>query len=466
MIKLLNSLKGDKGIWSFVALLALFSFMPVFSASSNLAYMNHGTGNTLSYLLKHAVHILFGFFILYNIQKVPYHYFRSISRLALPIVWLLLGYTLFFGVEQGSATRWIQVPFIGISFQTSALASIVLMIFVARYLSKTQTEPVSFKSSFIDLWIPVGITLMLILPNNFSTAALIFSMVLMLTFIGNYPLKYIGTIIGTGIAMFALFIIVAKVVEKTNPDNTPKIFGRVKTWENRIGSFSKDNGDKESSDDDYQIEKAKTAIASGGIYGLGPGKSVQKNFLPQSSSDFIFAIIVEEYGLIGGLGVLVLYLLLFFRFIIAAHKANSPFGKLLVVGLGFPIIFQALINMGVAVQLLPVTGQTLPLVSSGGSSIWMTCIAIGIIISVTKKEEEIAEELEEKEQRNIALQKLIDKQMEEDANEELIDDIEENQEIKKKSKESFETYENDYSIEDNSRPNPMTAIDGIRKRRQ
>ena len=439
MIKLLNTLKGDKGIWSFVALLAMFSFMPVFSASSNLAYMNHGTGNTLGYLLKHAVHIIFGFFILYQIQKVPYHYFRSISRIALPIVWILLTYTLFFGVEQGSATRWIQVPFVGISFQTSALAFIVLMVYVARYLSKTQTEPLTFKSSFIDLWIPVGITLMLILPNNFSTAALIFSMVLMLTFVGNYPFKFITIVIGGGIALFTLFLITAKVVEKTNPDNTPKIFGRVKTWENRVGNFFSNN--KEITDDDYQIEKAKTAIASGGVYGLGPGKSVQKNFLPQSSSDFIFAIIVEEYGLIGGFGVLLLYLLLFFRFIIAAHKANSPFGRLLVVGLGFPIIFQALINMGVAVQLLPVTGQTLPLVSSGGSSIWMTCIAIGIIISVTKKEEEIAQELDEREQRKIALDKLIDKQLEEDATE----------------NEVLEEENEDYSITDSAR-NPMKAV--------
>ncbi len=444
MIKLINSLKGDKGIWSFVALLALFSFMPVFSASSNLAYMNHGTGNTFVYLLKHAVHIIFGFFILYNIQKVPYHFFRGISRILLPIVWLLLAYTLFFGVEQGSATRWIQVPFIGISFQTSALASIVLMIFVARYLSKTKTEPIPFKTSFVNLWIPVGITLALILPNNFSTAALIFMMVMMLSFIGNYPLKHIGIIISIGLAMFTFFILVAKVVEKTNPDNTPKVFARVKTWENRVENFFANNPDKENSDDDYQIEKAKTAIASGGVYGLGPGKSVQKNFLPQSSSDFIFAIIVEEYGLFGGLGVLALYLLLFFRFIVAAHKARSPFGKLLVVGLGFPIIFQALINMGVAVQLLPVTGQTLPLVSSGGSSIWMTCIAIGIIISVTKKEEEIAQELEDKEQRNIALQKLIDKQLEEDA-----------QEIEK-LEPVFET-EDDYSIVETGK-NPMAAV--------
>ena len=178
----------------------------------------------------------------------------------------------------------------------------------------------------------------------------------------------------------------------------------------RIDNFATDKPDE----DDYQIEKAKIAIASGGLYGLGPGKSVQKNFLPQSSSDFIYAIIVEEYGMVGGISVLGLYLLLLFRFVVAAHKANSLFGKLVVVGLGFPIIFQAMTNMAVAVELLPVTGQTLPLISSGGTSIWMTCIALGIILSVTKKEEEIAEELAEKQKRDDALQKLIDKQIQED----------------------------------------------------
>lgn len=410
MKTLISNLKGDKGIWSFVALLALFSFMPVFSASSNLAFMNNGTGNTLSYLVKHAVHIGVGFFMIYRLHKMPYHYFRAISKIMLPVVWLLLGYTMFKGTVIGgaNASRWIQVPFVGITFQTSTLASIVLMIYVARYLSKKRETPVTFKNSLWELWTPVGITLGLILPSNFSTAALIFSMVILLVFIGKYPLKYIGTVILMGIVAFSFFILVVKAF----PDAFPN---RVDTWMSRIESFTTDKPDE----DDYQIEKAKIAIASGGIYGVGPGKSVQKNFLPQSSSDFIFAIIVEEYGLIGGLGVLLLYLLLFFRFIVAAHKCNSMFGKLLVVGLGFPIIFQALINMGVAVELLPVTGQTLPLISSGGSSIWMTSIAIGIILSVTKKEEEIAIELVEKEQREIALQKLIDKQLLEDEAEEL-----------------------------------------------
>ena len=410
MKTLISNLKGDKGIWSFVALLALFSFMPVFSASSNLAFMNNGTGNTLSYLIKHAVHIIVGFFMIYRLHKMPYHYFRAISKILLPVVWLLLIYTMLKGtvIDGANASRWIQVPFVGITFQTSTVASIVLMIFVARYLSKTRETPVTFKNSLWELWTPVAITIGLILPANFSTAALIFSMVILLVFIGKYPIKYIGTIILMGIIALSFFILVVKAFPGAFPN-------RVDTWISRIENFTSDKPDE----DDYQIEKAKIAIASGGIYGVGPGKSVQKNFLPQSSSDFIYAIIIEEYGLIGGLGVLALYMLLFFRFIIAAHKSNSIFGKLLVVGLGFPIIFQALINMGVAVELLPVTGQTLPLISSGGSSIWMTCIAIGIILSVTKKEEEIASELQEKEQREIALQKLIDKQLAEDEAEEL-----------------------------------------------
>lgn len=405
MLKIINSLKGDKVIWAFVALLALFSFMPVFSASSNLAYMRHGSGNAVTYLIKHLAHIFIGFFIIYQVHKIPYHYFRGISRIALPIVWVLLIYTLVKGtvIDGANASRWIQVPFIGISFQTSTLAAIILYIYVARYLSKKREKEPNFKESFIDLWIPVFITLMFILPANFSTAALIFAMVTMLAFIGKYPLKYIGIIIGSGVVVLTMFILVAKAF----PDAFPN---RVDTWMSRIDSFTSDK----PNEDDYQIEKAKIAIASGGVYGLGPGKSVQKNFLPQSSSDFIYAIIVEEYGLLGALTVLGMYMLLLFRFVVAAHKANSMFGKLVVIGLGFPIIFQALINMAVAVELLPVTGQTLPLISSGGSSVWMTCIAVGIILSVTKKEEEIAEELQEKQKREEALQRLIDKQIKEE----------------------------------------------------
>lgn len=449
MKELINSLKGDKVIWAFVALLALFSFMPVFSASSNLAYMRHGSGNAITYLLKHAVHIFIGFLIIYQIHKVPYHYFRGISKIALPIVWILLVYTLVKGtvIDGANASRWISIPYIGISFQTSTLAAIVLYVFVARYLSKSREAQPTFQDTLLKLWLPVFITILLILPANFSTAALIFAMVTMLAFIGKYPLKYIGIILGAGFLGLMFFILVVKAF----PDAFPN---RVQTWEKRIGNFFNKGEDAKDSDEYYQIERAKTAIATGGVYGLGPGKSVQKNFLPQSSSDFIFAIIVEEYGLFGAIVILGLYLLLLFRFIVAAHKANSLFGKLVVVGLGFPIVFQALINMGVAVELLPVTGQTLPLISSGGSSIWMTCIGIGIILSVTKKEEEIAEELAEKEKREEALKKLIDKQLQDDEEESEDENQEKVNQMKASIKNKIAEEQEDYSITEN----PMKAV--------
>ena len=455
MKQIISRLHGDKVIWALVALMALFSFMPVFSASSNLAYMRHGSGNALTYLLKHAFHLSFGFFIIFQVHRIPYHFFRGISRIALPIVWALLLLTLVKGtvIDGANASRWIQIPFIGISFQTSTFAAVVLYVYVARYLSKHNDTKIEFKQSLIDLWLPVFITVGLIFPANFSTAALIFSMVIMLAFVGKYPLKYIGVILGVGLLSGLMFILVAKKFPEAFPN-------RVDTWISRIDNFTSDK----PNEDDYQIEKAKIAIASGEIYGLGPGKSVQKNFLPQSSSDFIFAIIVEEFGLLGAITIIGLYMLLLFRFIVAAHKSNSVFGKLVVVGLGFPIIFQALTNMAVAVELLPVTGQTLPLISSGGSSVWMTCIALGIILSVTKKEEEIAKELEyaaneleEKKKREEALQRFIDREINKEDGE-----IDENQDKVNQLKASIKNQiqEEDFSIEEN----PMHAIKGMRKR--
>ena len=403
MKSLVARLRGDKVIWAIVFLLAMVSFLPVYSASTNLVYVI-GKGSTLGYLVKHLGHLFLGFAIIYFVHKVPYHYFRALSIFGIPLVIVLLLYTLFQGTTIGgaNASRWIQIPFVGVSFQTSTLAFTVLMVYVARYLAKVSDKEYTFKESLLELWLPVFAVLVLILPTNFSTTALIFSMVCMLIFVGYYPLKYLATVIGLGIAALLLFLLMAKAFP------TNKLFSRVNTWGNRIERFM----DDKPNEDDYQIEKAKIAIASGGIHGLGPGKSVQKNFLPQSSSDFIFAIIVEEYGLLGAIGIMFLYLLLFFRFIINAQKAPTLFGKLLVIGLGFPIVFQALINMAVAVELLPVTGQTLPLVSSGGTSIWMTCVAIGVILSVTKKEEEVALDEEEKIKRETALKRIIDREIE------------------------------------------------------
>ncbi|MEJ4087665.1 FtsW/RodA/SpoVE family cell cycle protein [Galbibacter orientalis] len=389
MQQLFNKLKGDKAIWAVVAILALFSFLPVYSASTNLVYVV-GSGTTFGYLLKHAVLLFLGIGVIYAVHKIPYRYFKALSILAMPIVILLLIYTLAQGTTIGgaNASRWIQVPYVGITFQTSTFASIVLLIHVARYLSKIKDKVVTFKETIIPLWAPVFIVLALILPANFSTTAIIFLMVLVLCFIGGYPWKYLMGIVGAGLLSLTMFILTAKAFPGLLPN-------RVDTWISRIESFT-DKGDTEA---DYQIERAKIAIATGGIVGVGAGKSVMKNFLPQSSSDFIYAIIIEEYGLIGGLILIFIYLLLLFRIVVVAHKADSSFGKLLVLAAGLPIIVQAFINMAVAVELFPVTGQTLPLISSGGTSIWMTCLAIGIILSVSAKRQEDIE-LEEVENQN------------------------------------------------------------------
>ena len=372
-------IKGDRTIWALVAMLALFSFMPVYSASANLVSIVGGS--TLGYLVKHVVLLIMGFAIIYAVHKIPYRYFSGGSVLMLPVVFFLLIYTLAQGTTIGgaNASRWIRIPFIGVGFQTSTLAGLVLMVYVARYLAKNKDIQIRFKESLWQLWLPVGLILMLILPANFSTTAIIFFMILVVTFIGGYPLKYIGYILGAGILALSIFILTAKAF----PDVMPN---RVNTWGNRIESFSQTGGEEA-----YQVEKAKIAIATGGAVGKGPGKSIQKNFLPQSSSDFIYAIIVEEYGLIGAILIVFVYFLLLFRIFITVKKATTIFGTLLVIGVGLPIIFQAGINMAVATNLFPVTGQTLPLISSGGTSIWMTCFALGMILSVSASKQETEE---------------------------------------------------------------------------
>ena len=372
-------IEGDRTIWALVAILALFSFMPVYSASANLVSVVGGS--TLGYLLKHVVLLIMGFAIIYAVHKIPYRYFSGGSVLLLPIVFFLLIYTLAQGTTIGGtyASRWISIPFIGVGFQTSTLAGLVLMVYTSRYLAKNKDLKIVFKESLIQLWLPVALILILILPANFSTTAIIFSMILILAFVGGYPIKYIGYIIGAGILSLTLFILIAKAF----PDLMPN---RVNTWGSRIENFSNSEGQES-----YQVEKAKIAIATGGTFGKGPGKSIQKNFLPQSSSDFIYAIIVEEYGLVGAVLIVFVYFLLLFRIFVTVKKASTIFGTLLVIGVGLPIIFQAVINMAVATNLFPVTGQTLPLISSGGTSIWMTCFALGMILSVSSSKQETEE---------------------------------------------------------------------------
>ena len=358
--------------------ISYFLIFACFSAASNLAYTG-GSGSTFPYLFKHGMHLFLGFAIMYAVHRIPYRYFRGLSMVMIPIVIVLLIVTVLQGttIDGANASRWINIPIVNMSFQTSALASVVLMVYVARYLSKIKDKEISFKETILPLWMPVFIILALILPANFSTTAIIFAMVILLTFLGGYPIKYLLVIIGSGIIALVFFVLVAKSFPNVMPN-------RVDTWISRIENFT--NG--EDTEEDYQIENAKIAIATG-ISPQGPGKSKQKHILPQSSSDFIFAIIIEEYGLFGGLFLLVMYSWLLFRLVIVSQKSDTIFGKLLVLGVGLPIVFQALINMAVAVELFPVTGQTLPLISSGGTSIWMTCMAIGIILSVSAKREEI-----------------------------------------------------------------------------
>ncbi|RAV30691.1 FtsW/RodA/SpoVE family cell cycle protein [Sinomicrobium soli] len=380
MQSLFKNIKGDRAIWAVAALLAILSFLPVYSASSNLVYVV-GSGTTVGHLLKHAMLLLLGFGIIFGVHRIPYRYFKGLSIIVMPVVFLLLVYTLAQGttIDGANASRWVRIPFVGVSFQTSTLATVVLLIYVARYLSRIKDREVAFKETVVPLWAPVFLVMALILPANFSTTAILFFIVLLLCFLGGYPVKYLGGIVAAGIFSLFLFIL----VNKAFPDLLPN---RIDTWVNRIENFA--NG--EDTEADYQIEKAKIAIATGGVLGVGAGKSVMKNFLPQSSSDFIYAIIVEEYGLAGGLLLLFLYMLLLFRIVIVAYKADTVFGKLLVIGVGLPIVFQALINMAVAVELFPVTGQNLPLISTGGTSIWMSCLAIGIILSVSARREEAA----------------------------------------------------------------------------
>ena len=364
---------GDKVLLVIILLLSLFSFFPVFSSSSYLSYVIDGS-SPIFYLVKHFIVILFGLLLMMSIKLVPHKLFKGMSIILLPIGLLLLMYTLSQGTIIGGsvASRWIDIPFVGISFQTSSLAAIILITYTARYLSKANLSKTKFKETIIPLWLPIFVYIFLILPSNLSSALLIFGSLILILFISGFPITH----------LFKMFLILAFLstnfffLARAYPDQFPN---RIDTWISRIENFnSNDNLDAS-----YQIQRAKIAINNGGLIGVGAGKSIMKNHLPQSNSDFIFAIIVEEYGIAGGSLIIILYILMFFRILVITHKAEDKFGKILVSGLGIFIITQAFTNISVATQIIPVTGQNLPLISSGGSSAWMTCISLGMILSVS-----------------------------------------------------------------------------------
>lgn len=375
----LDKIKGDKIIWTIVFSLAIFSFLPVYSASSNF-----GNDFIFSNIIKHIAIIFIGILIMYATHLIPYKYFKGLSVIGLPVIIVLLALTAIQGnvIDGANASRWIKLPVVGLSFQPSSMAIVILMVYTAFYLSKNYSKKIKFRKSILPLWLPISVVILLILPSNFSTAAMIFLMILTLIFIGRYPIKYLFGMIFSGIFLLSFFILLSK----NYPDMMPN---RIDTWANRIENYLGAEGGEAN----YQINRAKSAIANGSIFGVGAGKSTMKNLLPQSTSDFIYAIITEEYGTIGAVSILLLYTWLLFRIIIVSYKSDTVFGQLLALGVGLPIIFQAYINMGVAVQLFPVTGQPLPLISTGGTSIWMTFMSLGIVLSVSvnKNNEEIIE---------------------------------------------------------------------------
>ncbi|MEZ5195418.1 MAG: FtsW/RodA/SpoVE family cell cycle protein [Bacteroidales bacterium] len=366
----LSRIKGDKIIWLIVIILSVFSLLAVYSSTGTLAYKYQG-GNTEYYMIKHFIILMFGLFLMYLAHLVKYTYFSRIFQIALWVAIPLLLLTLFVGLNLNEARRVLPLPF-GLSFQTSDLAKLTLIMYLARMLTKRQDNIKDFKSAFLPIIIPVLIICFLILPANFSTAAILFTTSLVLMFIGRVSLKHIFSMIGIGVVTMVIMILIAKSV--------PDLLPRVDTWITRIESFKE--GDSEVN---YQVEQSKIAIANGGLLGVMPGNSEQRNFLPHPYSDFIFAIIIEEYGLIGGIVVVLLYLILLFRAVKIVTKCPQNFGAFLTIGVAFSLVFQAMINMAVAVNLLPVTGQTLPFISMGGTSIWFTSISIGIILSVSKE---------------------------------------------------------------------------------
>jgi len=309
---------------------------------------------------------------MYLAHLLRYTFYSRISRIAIFIAVPLLLLTLVMGTNLNEASRWLTLPIVNISFQTSDFAKLAIILFVARSLAKRQDNIKDFKEAFIPVMWPVCLVCALILPANFSTAAVLFTTVLFLLFIGRINMKYILIMIAAGLLLLTLFILVAKVVG---------FKGRIATWQSRIENFI---GGKDDGEGSYQNQQAKIAIATGGVLGKGPGNSTQRNFLPHPYSDFIYAIIVEEYGLIGGILVVSLYILLFFRAIKIVKTSPRTFATFLAVGCSFSLVFQAMINMAVAVNLFPVTGQPLPMLSMGGTSIWFTSLAVGIILSVSR----------------------------------------------------------------------------------
>ena len=392
--KLLNKTKGDRVIWGVVLLLVLISLLAVYSATGTLAYKMY-RGNTEIYLFKQIAFIAIGFCIIYFAHRVNYTIYSMVAKILFILSIPLLLYTLFFCITLNEGSRWIRLPIINLTMQTSDLAKLSLFMFLARLLSRKQTKIKDFKRGFLPVMLPVGITCMLIAPANLSTALLLGASCMVLLFIGRVSTKHLLLTIGLALIP-VMFLVMAAVFshkaagteDVTTKEKSSKLPGRVDTWISRVENFM--YGGADNSDDNlYQVNQAKIAIAKGGVLGNGPGNSEQRNFLPQAYNDFIYAIIIEEYGLIGGALIIFIYLVFLYRSIRLFKKCPYAFGAFLSIGLSFTLVIQAMANMAVNVNLFPVTGVTLPLVSMGGSSFLFTCLSIGIILSVARNVEQL-----------------------------------------------------------------------------
>ncbi len=370
----LKYFKGDTTIWIIVLLLSIVSMMTVYSATGTLAYKKMG-GNTMFYLIRHGSFLLFGTGIIFAIHRTNYKIFAKLSNVLLYLSVGLLVFTLLSGVSLNSASRWVSI--MGVQFQTSDLAKLALILYVSKELGHHQENIDDLTASFWPIVRWIGIICLLILPANFSTAAMLFFICCVLMYIGRIDAKQILKLVG-GIAV-ALGICFALAY------SVPQIrsIGRVETWMGRVESFA-GTGEHSDAEHDFQSDHAKMAIVNGGIIGQGPGNSSQRNFLPHPYSDFIYAIIIEEYGILGGASVLLLYLILLYRIRVIVKNSKGSTAAFMCTGLGISLVIQALINMGVAVNIFPVTGQTLPLVSMGGTSVIFTSIAIGIILNISR----------------------------------------------------------------------------------
>jgi len=390
---LLNRTRGDKVIWAVVVLLALVSMLVVYSSTGLLAY-RYNRGNTEVYLFRQVLFIVTGLAVIYFSHRVNYTIYSRVARILFILAIPLLIYTLFYGIRLNEGSRWIRLPIINLTFQTSDLAKLALFMYISRLLSKKQAVIKDFRKGFLPILIPIVIICVLIAPANLSTALLVGATGMLLLFIGRASMKHLLLTMGAAMIPVAILVTIAIAYydkEEEKSEDLPALIdhGRVKTWVSRVQDFIYPST-KNDKDDNYQVNQAKIAIAKGGLLGQGPGNSETRNFLPHPYSDFIFAIIVEEYGLAGGVFIIFVYLLFLFRCIRIFRKCPYAFGAFLALALSFTLVIQALINMAVTVNLFPVTGVTLPLISMGGSSFLFTCLAIGIILSVARNVEQEA----------------------------------------------------------------------------